>query len=85
MHLLVIYDVEHDRTRTKVAEACKDYGLSRVQYSAFQGSLSANRIQELYFRLRTTLGVEAGNILIYPICDKDAKQIKEIENVSCRP
>ncbi|HEU4964473.1 MAG TPA: CRISPR-associated endonuclease Cas2 [Bacilli bacterium] len=83
MLLLVIYDVENDRTRVKVSEACKDYGLSRVQYSAFQGNLSPNRMQELYFRLKTTLGVDTGNILMFPLCDKDAKQIKEIENVSC--
>jgi CRISPR-associated protein Cas2 len=83
MQLLVIYDVENDRVRLKVANACKDYGLSRVQYSAFQGELSANRIQELFYRLKATLGVEKGSILLFPICDKDAKQIKEIENVSC--
>lgn len=84
MQLLVIYDVENDRTRVKVSEACKDYGLSRIQYSAFQGQVSPNRMQELYFRLKTTLGVDAGNNLMFPICDKDVKQIKEIENVSCR-
>jgi CRISPR-associated protein Cas2 len=83
VQLLVIYDVENDRTRVKVSEACKDYGLSRIQYSAFLGNLSPNRIQELYYRLKTTLGVEVGNIQMFPICDKDSKQIKEIENVSC--
>lgn len=82
MHVLVIYDIQDDRIRLKVASACKDYGLLRVQYSAFKGELSTNRFQELHFRLRTILGVDVGNIQIYPLCDKDAKQIKEIENVS---
>jgi CRISPR-associated protein Cas2 len=83
MYVLVIYDVENDRVRTKVANALKDYGLSRIQYSAFQGNLSPNRIQELFFRLETTLGVDVGNILLLPLCEKDVKQIKEIENVAC--
>jgi CRISPR-associated protein Cas2 len=80
--VLVIYDVECDRVRKRVAKVCKDYGLSRVQYSAFQGRMTLNRMQELYLRLKATLGVDVGNIQIYPICDKDAKYIQEIENVS---
>ena len=31
----VIYDVEDDRVRTRVSNTCKDYGLERIQYSAF--------------------------------------------------
>jgi len=40
MHLMVLYDVSSDRIRTKIATACEDYGLDRVQYSAFYGRLS---------------------------------------------
>lgn len=82
MQVLVIYDVENDRVRGKVANACKDYGLQRVQYSAFKGELSNNRIEELFFRLKKILGVDVGNIQMYPMCEKDLKQAKEIENVS---
>ncbi|MGO0063476.1 CRISPR-associated endonuclease Cas2 [Brevibacillus fluminis] len=81
MHLLVIYDVQEDKVRTRVAEACKDYGLCRVQKSAFKGELSNNRLQELYLRLHKILGVDVGNIQMYPLCEKDSKQVKEIENV----
>lgn len=84
MHILVIYDVQEDKVRLKVANACKDYGLQRVQYSAFKGELSNNRIQELFYRLEKTLGVDVGNIQIYPMCDKDIKQARWIENVSFR-
>lgn len=71
MHILVIYDVQDDKVRLKVANACKDYGLQRVQFSAFKGELSNNRMQELFFRLKKTLGVDVGNIQIYPMCEKD--------------
>lgn len=49
---LVIYDVEDDRARTRVAEACKDFGLERIQYSCFRGRLSQNKREELYERMR---------------------------------
>jgi CRISPR/Cas system-associated endoribonuclease Cas2 len=49
---LVIYDVEDDRARTHVAEACKDFGLVRIQYSCFRGKLSQNKREELYERMR---------------------------------
>lgn len=49
---MVIYDVEDDWARTKVAEACKDFGLMRVQYSCFRGKLSGNKREELYERFR---------------------------------
>ena len=39
----VIYDIVDDRVRGRVANACKDYGLERIQYSAFCGSLDATR------------------------------------------
>ena len=49
---LVIYDIEDDRARLRVSEACKDFGLERVQYSCFRGKLSQNKREELYERLR---------------------------------
>lgn len=49
---LVIYDVEDDWARTRVAEACKDFGLERIQYSCFRGKLSRNKREEVYERLR---------------------------------
>ena len=40
MRYLLIYDIAHDGVRTKVADVCLDYGLQRIQYSAFLGELS---------------------------------------------
>jgi CRISPR-associated protein Cas2 len=52
LQTLVIYDVEDDRARTRVSEACKDFGLERIQYSCFRGKLSQNKREELYERMR---------------------------------
>lgn len=71
MKTLVIYDIPKTKVRNRVAEACLDYGLERVQWSAFRGEVNHNRREELEQRLRKALGRQAGNIQIYPICDKD--------------
>ena len=80
MQTLVIYDIPDDKIRNQVGEACKDYGLERIQYSAFLGEINHNRRGELYQRLRRTLGRDEGNIQIYPFCEKDIKLKSEIIN-----
>lgn len=76
----VVYDIEDDRVRGRVANACKDYGLERIQYSAFCGALDASRRGELTARLGDTLGADVGKILILPICEKDARAKREFLN-----
>jgi CRISPR-associated protein Cas2 len=68
---LLIYDIPSDRLRTKVANACLDYGLERIQYSAFQGPLTHNRQEELLQRLRRIIGPHAANIQLVPVCERD--------------
>ncbi len=79
MVTLVIYDIPDDRVRGKIAEACKDYGLQRAQFSAFVGSLTHNRREELQRRLRKTLGKHQGNIQVWVICDKDVQLRFEVD------
>jgi CRISPR-associated protein Cas2 len=78
---IVIYDVPDDRTRTRVSEACLDYGLERIQYSAFRGKLSRNKREELFLRLQALVGEQPGKILVQPICEKDLKNARLVENV----
>ncbi|HLV09208.1 MAG TPA: CRISPR-associated endonuclease Cas2 [Halanaerobiales bacterium] len=80
MHTLVIYDISEDKIRNRIAEVCKDYGLARIQWSAFLGNLNNNRREELYLRLMKTLKNNQGNIQLYPICSKDICLKKEINN-----
>lgn len=71
MHCLIIYDIPDDRARTKIADACLDYGLDRVQYSAFHGDISPNYQAMLFYRLTDLLGRRPGNIQLIPICETD--------------
>lgn len=43
LRTLIIYDIEDDKIRLKVSEACLDYGLTRIQYSAFLSRLNKNK------------------------------------------
>jgi CRISPR-associated protein Cas2 len=76
----VVYDIEDDRVRGRIANACEDYGLERIQYSAFCGSLDASRRSELAARLGDTLGEAVGKILVLPVCEKDAGAKRELVN-----
>ena len=70
---LLIYDIPSDRLRAKVANACLDYGLERIQYSAFQGALTHNRQEELLQRIRRIIGAHAANIQLVPVCERDLR------------
>lgn len=78
--VLLVYDIVSDKARTKIADACLDYGLDRIQFSAFTGKLSRNYQQELMLRVQTILGDGDGKITLVPICDKDWQGKLEIEH-----
>ena len=78
MQSLLIYDITSDRIRQRVADACLDYGLQRIQYSAFFGDLSPNRLDELMQRIARSLGAEEGKIQVFPICEKDLKLRRDL-------
>ena len=54
MRYLLIYDIPHDGVRVKVADACLDYGLVRIQYSAFLGELKRTHQRELWVQIDET-------------------------------
>lgn len=65
--VLVIYDIPHDGTRTKVADVCLDYGLDRIQYSAFSGELTRTHQEELWLRIKRKVGKRAAKVFIVPM------------------
>ncbi len=75
---LVVYDITEDRVRVKVADACLDYGLQRIQYSAFAGILSRNRQGELLQRIRKLVGRTPAIVHIVPVCEKDWEAVQTL-------
>jgi len=78
MRYLIVYDITDDGLRYKVAETLKDYGLTRIQYSAFIGFLRRNKLNSLIYDLKRLIGDSDENVQIYPICDTCFKGRREI-------
>lgn len=70
MRCLLIYDITHDGVRTKVADACLDYGLQRIQFSAFFGELSHVHQRELLAKIERRIGKHAANVQLFPLDEK---------------
>ncbi|RLI05147.1 CRISPR-associated endonuclease Cas2 [Candidatus Bathyarchaeota archaeon] len=78
MRYLIIYDITDDNLRNHVSELLKDYGLQRIQYSAFIGNLRRDKLNSLTVDLRRLIGEAVENVQIYPLCDLCFKGRKEI-------
>lgn len=72
---MLIYDIEDDKLRARVSDICLNYGLARIQFSAFFGKLNRNKRQELALRLQRELGTQSGRIRVIPICEQDLKDM----------
>ena len=78
MNCLLVYDIPDDNIRTKVADICLDYGLDRIQYSAFLGDLEKTHQEELMIKLAKRLCKQPGNIQLVPLCETDWRGRKVI-------
>ena len=78
MKCLLVYDISNDRARTKIADFCLDYGLDRIQYSAFVGDLTRTHREELMLKIGDRLGDQSGKVQLFAICKTDWQQRLEI-------
>ena len=78
MKCLLVYDISHDRTRTRIADFCLDYGLDRIQYSAFLGDLARTHQEELMLKIGDRLRDRSGKVQLFVICRTDWRQRMEI-------
>jgi CRISPR-associated protein Cas2 len=74
MRYLLIYDIAQDRARAKVADLCLDYGLQRIQYSAFWGQLPRTLQEELLLKIKRVLRHQQADVRLIPICERDWAQ-----------
>lgn len=63
----VMYDIEIDKSRTKVAKLCKQAGLYRVQFSVFLGTLDANQKDALQLQIEGLIDEETDSVYIFPM------------------
>ncbi|RLF40312.1 MAG: CRISPR-associated endonuclease Cas2 [Thermoplasmata archaeon] len=71
----VSYDISDDSLRNEVAELLLFYGLHRIQYSVFQGSIHIYDKRELIERLKD-LGLSSDDsIQIVDLCERCREDI----------
>jgi CRISPR-associated protein Cas2 len=78
MQTLLIYDIPNDRARQKIADACLDYGLQRIQYSAFCGDLTRTHQRALFTEIKRRLGRKSGNVQLFALDEKTWSGRREI-------
>jgi CRISPR-associated protein Cas2 len=75
MYYWVIYDITKDRTRLKVARACKRAGLDRVQRSVFLGRLHRKTLLALRTEFNRLVNWRTDRVFFVPMSSRDARRI----------
>lgn len=73
MIVWTLYDIKSDKARNRVAKACKQAGLYRVQYSVFLGSLNSSAKDALELQIQELIDEETDSVYIFPM-SKDELQ-----------
>jgi len=75
--IVIAYDIENDRRRTKIHRVLKDYG-KHVQYSLFECLLSAADLQKLRKKLQRLLDPThpKDSIRYYTLCQSCVTHIE---------
>lgn len=72
----VVYDISKDRTRSKIADRCLNFGLQRVQKSVYLGDLEPNRVDEVIEFSRELLDLETDSVYVFPMCREDFEKVR---------
>lgn len=70
----VMYDIENDKARTKVAKLCKQAGLYRVQYSVFLGTIDKNQKDSLQLQIEELIEEEKDSVYIFPMSKNELQE-----------
>ncbi len=75
MLYIVSYDIESDRTRTRLAKRLKDFGF-RVQFSVFEADVDDRELEELKKVLSETELEARDSIRLYGLCQHCLKRVE---------
>lgn len=70
----VIYDITENKVRSKVVSICKNYGLKRVQKSAFLGEITKNKIEMLAIEVSKIVNSLTDCVFVVPSCNTCFKE-----------
>ncbi|MCA9741392.1 CRISPR-associated endonuclease Cas2 [candidate division KSB1 bacterium] len=75
MLILISYDIQKDRTRTRLAKSLKNFG-PRVQKSVFEADVKAEELERLLSHLAKVKLETDDSIRLYHLCGECKKKIK---------
>jgi CRISPR-associated protein Cas2 len=76
MLTFVVYDISKDRTRTKIAKRCLDFGLYRIQKSVFLGDIESNRVNEIILASQELMNEDTDSVYVFPLCREDFEKVR---------
>jgi len=65
--VIVVYDISHDRRRTRLHHALADFG-TPVQYSVFECLLSSQSLAQMRRRIRRIIHPRQDHVRLYHLC-----------------
>lgn len=68
-----MYDIKQDRARTKIAKACEQAGLFRVQYSVFLGTIESDEKDTLQLQIEELMSEETDSVYMFPMSKDELK------------
>jgi CRISPR-associated protein Cas2 len=74
MLIVISYDIQDDKKRTRLAKRLKDFG-PRVQKSVFEADVSKEELQKLNVILQKVMLKEVESIRLYRLCSECAAKI----------
>lgn len=73
--VLVVYDISHDRRRTKLHNALLDFG-TPVQYSVFECLLDETRHEQMKKRVLKVIRPKKDQVRFYYLCADCLKRVE---------
>lgn len=86
MQTLVIYDISDDKLRSRMEALCRNFGMRRIQKSAFLGPLDIDRREEMLQRTRQLMaGMESYDVRLFPMCATDFNAVWIVTDADPEP
>ncbi len=70
MFTLVVYDISDDKDRTALSKMLENFGLKRIQFSAFTGELNPHDRHVLLQEIKKYVAGDRDSIYIIPLCER---------------
>lgn len=74
MIIWVMYDIQKDKARNRIAKYCKQAGLYRVQYSVFVGTIDEDDKDTLELQISGEMELEVDSVYMFPMSKRELKQ-----------